>query len=179
MVAGKDAASRAKEVQALILDVDGVLTDGRLFYTQRGESLKAFHSRDGFAIKLAQSWGIPVAVLSGRGGSVLRRRLRELGIGDHLVVEESRDKVQDLQVLCGRLNLLPQQVAYMGDDVPDLGVLRQVGLACAPADAAAEILPYCHLVTQAKGGQGAVREVVVFLLQAKGVWEQVLRQWGG
>jgi len=175
----QDAADRAKHIQALVLDVDGVLTDGKLHYTARGESRKVFHSRDGFAIKLAQSLGLRVAILSGRGGPVLRRRLNDLGIPSELVVEESRDKVTDFLALCRRVGLTPTQVAYMGDDLPDLAVLRQAGLACAPADAPEEVQEACHLITRAPGGAGAVRELVVFVLEAKGLWEQVLRQWGG
>ncbi len=174
-----EATARARRVEALVLDVDGVLTDGRLYYTAKGETLKSFHSRDGFAIKLAQSCGLAVAVLSGRGGSVLRRRLHELGIPAELVVEASRHKLEDLQRLCRTLHLAPEQVAYMGDDLPDLAVLRRVGLASAPADAAPEVKRYCHLVTNAAGGQGAVRELVFFVLRAKGLWDQVWSQWEG
>ena len=174
-----DPVERARQVEALVLDVDGVLTDGKLHYTARGESRKVFHSRDGFAIKLAQSRGIRVAILSGRGGPVLQRRLKELGIPSELVVEESRDKGADFVQLCQRLGLPPAQVAYMGDDIPDLAPLHLAGLACAPADAPEEVKRACQLVTGAPGGAGAVRELVVFVLQAKGLWEQVLQQWGG
>ncbi|MGQ9496133.1 MAG: KdsC family phosphatase [Thermoanaerobaculaceae bacterium] len=172
-----EALERARKVRALVLDVDGVLTDGRLHYSSRGETLKVFHSRDGFAIKLAQSRGMPVGILSGRGGSVLRRRLSELEIPPQLIVEQSREKSQGLAVLCQRLALSRGEVAYMGDDIPDLSVLCQVGLACAPADAPEEVKKVCHFVAAHSGGRGAVRDLVVFLLQAQGIWEEILEDW--
>ncbi|MCS7182747.1 MAG: HAD hydrolase family protein [Thermoanaerobaculum sp.] len=175
--AEQEAKRRAGQVRALILDVDGVLTDGRLYYTRRGETVKAFFSRDGFAIKMAQSLGLKVGILSGRGGAVLRRRLADLSIEPALVVEESHDKARDFALLCQRLGMAPTEVAYMGDDVPDVVVLRQAGLAMAPADAAPEAQSVAHLITRATGGKGAVREAIVFILQARGLWETALRQW--
>lgn len=169
--------ARAQRIRALILDVDGVLTDGRLYYTRQGESVKVFFSRDGFALKLAQTAGIRVGILSGRGGAVLRRRLADLGVDPELVVEESRDKVSDFARLCQKLALDFQQVAYMGDDIPDLPVFSLAGLALAPADAPEEVRSRAHVVVAASGGQGAVREAVVFLLKAQGVWENVLQSW--
>lgn len=175
-----DAAlvARARRIRALILDVDGVLTDGRLYYTRQGESLKAFFSRDGFALKLAQSAGIRVGILSGRGGAVLRRRLADLEVEPDLIVEESRDKVGDFRRLCQKLSLAPEEVAYMGDDIPDAAIFHQAGLGLAPGDAPEEVRACAHLVTRAPGGRGAVREAVVLLLQAQGLWEDVLRRWG-
>lgn len=169
---------RARNIRALILDVDGVLTDGRLYYTRQGESLKAFFSRDGFALKLAQAAGIRIGILSGRGGAVLRRRLADLGVAPELTVEESRNKLEDFLGLCQRLALTPEEVAYVGDDIPDVAVFFKAGLAFAPADAPEEVKTCAHVVTQAAGGRGAVREAVVLLLRAQGLWEQVLRQWG-
>ncbi|MGC8916791.1 MAG: KdsC family phosphatase [Thermoanaerobaculum sp.] len=169
---------RAEKIRALVLDVDGVLTDGRLYYTRRGETVKVFFSRDGFALKLAQSRGFRLGILSGRGGAVLRRRLADLRIERELVVEESRDKVTDFERLCGRMGLGREQVAYMGDDIPDVAVFFRAGLAFAPADAPREVQACAHVVTKAAGGKGAVREAIVFLLQAQGLWEEVLRAWG-
>lgn len=173
----KETLERAHKVKAILLDVDGVLTDGRLYYSSRGETLKVFHSRDGFAVKLAQSRKMPVGILSGRGGPVLRRRLSELGIPPELIIEESREKSQGLAILCQKLALSRKEVAYMGDDIPDLSVLCQVGLACAPADAPEEVKRFCHFVAVHPGGRGAVRDLVVFLLQAQGIWEEVLEDW--
>lgn len=172
-----ETLERARKVRALILDVDGVLTDGCLHYSSRGEALKVFHSRDGFAIKLAQSLGMPVGILSGRGGPVLRRRLSELEIPPQLIVEQSREKSKGVAILCQRLALFREEIAYMGDDIPDLSVLCQVGLACAPADAPEEVKQVSHFVAAHPGGRGAVRDLVVFLLQAQGVWEEVLEDW--
>ncbi len=169
--------ARARKIRALILDVDGVLTDGKLYYTRQGESIKVFFSRDGFALKLAQNVGIRVGVLSGRGGAVLRRRLADLGVDSNLVVEESRDKAADFARLCQRLGLACEHVAYMGDDIPDLPVFSLAGLTLVPADAAEEVRARAHVVVSAPGGQGAVREAVIFLLKAQGVWEEVLQSW--
>ncbi|MEW5877192.1 MAG: HAD-IIIA family hydrolase [Acidobacteriota bacterium] len=169
--------ARAQKIRALILDVDGVLTDGRLYYTRQGESVKVFFSRDGFALKLAQNAGIRVGILSGRGGAVLRRRLHDLGVDPDLVVEESRDKAGDFARLCQKLALDFPQVAYMGDDIPDLAVFSLAGLALAPADAPEEVRARAHVVVPAPGGKGAVREAVVFLLKAQGIWNEVLRSW--
>lgn len=169
--------ARAQNIRALILDVDGVLTDGKLYYTRQGESIKVFFSRDGFALKLAQSAGIRVGILSGRGGAVLRRRLADLGVDPDLVVEESRDKAGDFARLCQRLALAFEHVAYMGDDIPDLPVFSLAGLVLVPADAPEEVRARAHVVVPAPGGQGAVREAVVFLLKAQGVWENVLQSW--
>lgn len=173
----EEILERARKVRALVLDVDGVLTDGLLHYSSRGETLKVFHSRDGFAVKLAQSLGMPVGILSGRGGPVLRRRLSELEIPPQLIVEQSRKKSQGLAILCQRLGLSREEVAYMGDDIPDLSVLCQVGLACAPSDAPLEVKKVCHFVAAHAGGRGAVRDLVAFLLQAQGIWEEVLEDW--
>lgn len=169
--------TRARNVRALILDVDGVLTDGRLYYSRQGESIKVFFSRDGFALKLAQDAGIRVGVLSGRGGAVLRRRLRDLGVDPDLVVEESRDKASDFARICQRLGLDFKHVAYMGDDIPDLPVFALAGLVLVPADAPEEVRERAHVVVPAPGGRGAVREAVIFLLKAQGVWENVLKSW--
>lgn len=169
--------ARARKIRALVLDVDGVLTDGKLYYTRQGESIKVFFSRDGFALKLAQSAGIRIGILSGRGGAVLRRRLADLGIDPSLVVEASRDKASDFARLCQRLALNAEEVAYMGDDIPDLPVFSLAGFVLVPADAPEEVRARAHLVVSAPGGRGAVREAVIFLLKAQGIWENVLKTW--
>ena len=168
---------RARAVRAIVLDVDGVLTDASLFYGPRGEYLKAFSARDGFAVKLAQSEGIPVAVLSGRLAAAVKARLADLGIPRKLTIQGSRDKKADIATLAARLGLGLHEVAYMGDDVPDLPALASAGLAACPADASEEARELSHFVCRASGGYGAVRELVKLVLEARGRWVEVMEAW--
>jgi len=168
---------RAKIVRLLILDVDGVLTDGRLFFGPAGELMKAFHVRDGHGIKMAQRAGIEVAFISGRTSQAVGHRARELGVTRFF--EGVRDKVAILEELKAALNLAAAAVAAVGDDLVDLPLMAQVGLAVAVADAAAEVKAAAHWVTSLPGGRGAVREVCDLLLKAQGRWEEVIQPWAG
>ena len=173
-----DVLTRARRVRAVVLDVDGVLTDGSLYYGTRGESLKRFAARDGFGIKAAQAQGLHVAVLSGRVAAPLASRLADLGVEPELVIQGSRDKSADLDRLAATLGLDPEEMAVVGDDIPDLPALRRAGLAACPADAVPEVRRVCHLVCRASGGNGAVREVIETVLRAQGRWASVLEVWG-
>lgn len=175
----EELLARAREVRAIVLDVDGVLTDASLIYGPRGEYLKAFSARDGFAIKLAQSEGIPVAILSGRLAAAVRARLSDLGIPRKLIVQGSRDKRADIATLAGRLRLGVDELAYMGDDIPDLPALACAGLAACPADASEEARERSHFVSRAPGGHGAVRELVRLVLEAHGRWAGLIEEWAG
>jgi len=168
---------RARRIKAIVLDVDGVLTDASLFYGPRGEALKAFSARDGFAVRLAVSEGIPVAILSGRLAGPVKPRLADLGIPAELTVQGSRDKRADVTELGRRLGVPLAEIAFMGDDFPDLPALTRVGLAACPADAAAEVRARCHFVASAHGGRGAVRELVQLLLEARGRWSALVEAW--
>jgi 3-deoxy-D-manno-octulosonate 8-phosphate phosphatase (KDO 8-P phosphatase) len=174
---GEELLARARAVRAIVLDVDGVLTDSSLFYGPRGEYLKAFSARDGFAIKLAQSEGIPVAILSGRLAAAVKTRLADLGIPRTLIFQGSRDKKADIATLARRLGLGLNEVAYMGDDIPDLPALRVAGLAACPADGSEEARKLSHLVCRASGGFGAVRELVKLVLEARGRWPELMESW--
>ncbi|MDD5562263.1 MAG: hypothetical protein PHQ91_00985 [Thermoanaerobaculaceae bacterium] len=167
----------ARSVGALVLDVDGVLTDASLIYGPHGEESKAFSARDGFAVKLAASEGIKVAVLTGRVGAAVSARLAELGVPPHLAVQGSRDKRADIAALAARLETPLAAVAFMGDDIPDLPALAVVGLAACPADAADEVRQRCHFVSAAAGGRGAVRDLVRLVLEARGRWDAVVESW--
>ena len=173
----EELLARARAVRAIVLDVDGVLTDASLFYGPRGEYLKAFSARDGFAVKLAQSEGIRVAILSGRLVAAVKARLADLGIPRTLTIQGSRDKKADLAVLAARLGMGLQELAYMGDDVPDLPALASAGLAACPADASEEARELAHIVCRAPGGHGAVRELVKLVLEARGRWAEVMGAW--
>lgn len=155
----------AAQVRVLVLDVDGVLTDGRLFYGARGEVLKVFHVRDGAGLKQLAQAGITVAVISGRRSRMTRLRCRELGIR-HLM-QGVEDKAAALKRLCARLGVAPNECACVGDDTPDIPLMRLAGLAFAVADAHAEARQAAHFVTTQPGGRGAVREVCDHLLAAR------------
>lgn len=155
----------AAEVRLLVLDVDGVLTDGRLYYGARGEALKAFHVRDGLGLKLLAAADIKVAVISGRRSSMTGRRCRELGIG-HLL-QGVEDKLAAFHRLRARLGVTSDACACVGDDLPDVPLMREVGLSFAVADAHPQARNAAHLVTRLPGGRGAVREVCDYLLDAR------------
>ena len=173
----QELLQRARSVEALVLDVDGVLTDASLIYGPAGEECKAFSARDGFALKLAQSEGLKVAVLTGRVSAAVNARLADLGLPLHLAVQGSRDKRGDIALLAGRLKTSLACVAFMGDDIPDLPALGTVGLAACPADAADEVRRRCHFVAGAPGGRGAVRDLVRLVLEARGRWTEVVEAW--
>ena len=152
-------------IRLLVLDVDGVLTDGRLYYGPRGEALKVFHVRDGAGLKQLCAAGVVVAVISGRRSAMTRQRCRELGIRH--VIQGVADKQTALQRLCMRLAIEPAECACIGDDTPDVPMMRAAGLAFAVADAHEEARRAAHVVTVLPGGQGAVREVCDRLLAAR------------
>jgi 3-deoxy-D-manno-octulosonate 8-phosphate phosphatase (KDO 8-P phosphatase) len=150
----------------LILDVDGVLTDGRVYYSGRGEQLQCFNIRDGYGLKALALTGVAIAIISGRRSAAVTHRCRELGIRH--VVQGSRDKVRDFRALAAKLDVTPAQCAFIGDDVPDVALLRAVGLAFAVADAHPSARAAAHHTTRSAGGSGAVREVCDRLLAAHG-----------
>jgi 3-deoxy-D-manno-octulosonate 8-phosphate phosphatase (KDO 8-P phosphatase) len=167
--------TRARHIRLLILDIDGVLTDGRLYFDLKGETLKVFHVRDGHGIKMAQRAGLEVALLSGRRSDAAFHRARELGI--NRFYEGVRDKVAILEELLAALNLTAPEVAAVGDELVDLPLFHRVGLGVAVADAVPEVRAAAHWITTLPGGRGAVREVCDLLLKAQGKWEDLVRPW--
>ena len=161
-----DLTARAKRVRLAIFDVDGVLTDGTLYIGARGEAFKAFNILDGHGLKMLREAGVATAILSGRKHAAVDRRAKELSI-DH-VVQGRSDKVPEFEKLLKRLKLEAQACAYVGDDLPDLPVLRRCGLAVAVANAVEAVKAEAHYVTRAAGGRGAVREVCDLILAARG-----------
>jgi 3-deoxy-D-manno-octulosonate 8-phosphate phosphatase (KDO 8-P phosphatase) len=166
---------RAQGIRLLLLDVDGVLTDGQLFFDAKGEALKVFHVRDGHGLKMAQRAGLEVALLSGRRSDAAFHRARELGITRFF--EGLRDKVAVLEELMAALQLSPREAAMVADDLVDLPVLTRVGLAVAVADAVPEVKAAAHWVTSLPGGRGAVRQVTDLLLKARGQWPEIAGRW--
>jgi 3-deoxy-D-manno-octulosonate 8-phosphate phosphatase (KDO 8-P phosphatase) len=162
---------RAAQVKAIILDVDGVLTDGSLFYHSQGES-KVFNVRDGHALVLARNAGIRTAFLTGRTSEAVRRRAAELNVD--VLREGVARKGEALYELLKILDVQPAQVCYAGDDLVDLPVLRQVGFPVTVADAVAEVKNVAVWVAPSGGGRGAVRELVEYILKAKGLWPEIV-----
>jgi 3-deoxy-D-manno-octulosonate 8-phosphate phosphatase (KDO 8-P phosphatase) len=167
--------ARARGIRLVLLDVDGVLTDGRFLLLADGTDARAFHTRDGHAIRMGQRAGLQFAILSGRRSRAVTLRAEELDLVE--VQQGVADKGSAFREMLGRLALQDADVCYLGDDVVDLPVLRRAGLAIAPADAAPEALAAAHWVTSRPGGHGAVREAIELLLKAQGLWEREIDRY--
>ena len=167
---------RCLPIELLLLDVDGVLTDGSIVYGDDGRELKAFFVRDGSGLKLWRQTGKRAGIITGRRSAVVERRAAELDLT--VVVQGAEDKLAAWESILAEQKLAPRQACYVGDDVPDVPVLRRSGLAIAVADACEQARAAAHYVTQAPGGRGAVREVIELILKAQGLWSQVLARFG-
>ena len=168
---------RWKKIRAIVLDIDGILTDGRIGYgTGSPEEIKFFHVRDGHGIKLAMRAGVMVGVLSGRKSAANARRAEELGF--NFVYENKKDKLTAFNELLAEQNLAAEECLYMGDDVVDLPVMRLAGIAATVADAPVYMDEGADFRTQHNGGQGAIREVVDELLMQSGKWAAVMERYG-
>ena len=167
-----DRGSGAADVDLLCLDVDGVLTDGSIIIDATGGELKSFNVRDGLAIKAWLAQGCQIAVITGRGGEALRRRMDELGI--EIVEEGISDKGKALSELLGKLGIPASRTAFMGDDLPDLSAFEVCGYPMAPADADTVVLERATWVSKRRGGAGAVREAIEHLMRARGAWDAVV-----
>ncbi|WP_310599728.1 HAD hydrolase family protein [Desulfobulbus sp.] len=165
-VAWQDALARARQVQLLLLDVDGVLTDGSLIYLPGGGEAKSFNSQDGLGIRLLQDSGVAVGIITARSSEVVERRAHDLKMAH--VLQGQQDKLTAYESILKATGLRPPQTAYMGDDFMDLPLLNRVGFAVAPANAVAEIHRRVHYTTERSGGRGAVREVCDLILEAQG-----------
>ncbi|KIH76569.1 3-deoxy-D-manno-octulosonate 8-phosphate phosphatase (KDO 8-P phosphatase) [Geoalkalibacter ferrihydriticus] len=163
--------ARCRKIRLLLLDVDGVLTDGRIIYDNNGVESKAFDVKDGHGLKLVQRAGIKVGIITGRQSQVVAHRAAELGI--EILRQGAKDKLPPYQEILAQLGLRDEEVAYVGDDVVDLPVLRRVGLAVTVRDAVDDLKPLVHYVTQRPGGRGAVREVCDLILKKSQRWESV------
>jgi len=171
-----DALERARRIRLMILDVDGVLTDGTLWYGARGiEEMKSFHSFDGLGVQMLRQSGVHPAILSGRTSTGVAARAVELGI-EH-VLQGIGDKLAAYRSLIERLGLTPEQTGYMGDDLVDIPVLARCGFACAPSESPEEVRKRAHYVCAAPAGRGAVREVCEFLMRAQGTMDRALQAY--
>lgn len=161
----EDILKRAQKIKLLLMDCDGVLTDGRLYFTESGETMKVFHVRDGQGLVAWHNLGFESGIISGRNSEVVKTRAAELGI--KYVKTGSRDKVSDLEEVLAAADVSAAEVAFIGDDLPDIDIFRLVGLPIAVADSEAEVLRESLYITKAKGGLGAVREITNLLISAK------------
>ncbi len=166
---------RAARIKLLVMDCDGVLTDGRIWILENNEDQKAFHTRDGLGIDLLHRAGLKSGIISGRTSSALERRAQSLGVS--YLWQGRDDKRRAFADTLAQAQVTNEEVAYVGDDLTDLPLMKQSGLAIAVVDAVAEVKAHAHYVTKAKGGKGAVREVVELILQAQGRWDDLVKSY--
>ena len=155
-------------IEAMIFDVDGVMTDGRIIPTAEGDFIRCYNCKDGYALAYAIRHGYRICVITGGYGKILERRLRMLGMQDFYI--DCMDKISTLREYMKKYNLNPENVLYMGDDIPDLECMREVGVPVCPADSAAEVIECSRYVSEFEGGRGAVRDIVEQVLRARGDW---------
>jgi 3-deoxy-D-manno-octulosonate 8-phosphate phosphatase (KDO 8-P phosphatase) len=163
---------QAKQVRLMIFDVDGVMTDGRLYFNDAGEELKAFNSLDGHGLKMLQQSGVKLAIITGRTSNLVLHRARNLGI--EYVYQGAHDKRASFEELIREVGVTAEECGYMGDDVIDLPVMRHVAFAAAVPDSPAIVRQYAHYVTGRQGGAGAVREVCELIMQSQNTLEAAL-----
>ena len=166
---------KARHIEALVLDVDGILSDGFVTLTNTGDELKSFDIRDGLGMKLVQKIGLKVIIITGRKSNIVEKRMSDLGVD--LVFQGREDKGTALKEACAQLNLDPEDCLYMGDDWPDLSAFAIAGMKVTVPNGHVEVRRRADLVTQAQGGRGAVREVCDLLLEAKEQYDKVLAQY--
>lgn len=161
----------AAKIKALVLDVDGVLTDGSLTFDEEGKEYKTFNAKDGQGIVMLNKTGFVTAIITARENGTVRHRFKNLGMTK--LYEGSKNKIASLKELMKEFNLQPEEIAYMGDDLPDICVLKTVGLPCCPADATEEVKKYAKFVSSKNGGRGAVRELCDLILKSSGKYEEI------
>ena len=167
-----EIGKRLARVEMLLLDVDGVLTAGEIIYSDSGEQIKIFNVKDGLGIRMLKEAGITVGIVTGRSGRALKHRCDNLGLT--LVFEGARDKAKTMDRITAETGIMPEAMAYIGDDLPDLAIMKRAGLAIAVADAHEMVRQCAHLVTRARGGRGAVREAAEAILKARNRWEDLV-----
>lgn len=164
-------------IKLILLDVDGTLTDGKIYYDNNGNEIKAFNAKDGMAIAQAVRLGIEFGIITGRSSKIVERRAKELGIkylyqGVHNKVDVSKEIIE-------KLDITYEEVMYIGDDINDLAIMNIVGVKACPKDSADEIIKCCNIISNYNGGKGAVREIVEKVIKAKDKWESILIQYKG
>jgi 3-deoxy-D-manno-octulosonate 8-phosphate phosphatase (KDO 8-P phosphatase) len=171
--------TRARKIKLLLMDVDGVLTDGRIYYLPAPHGgvfeTKTFHSRDGLGIRFAAEAGLKTGIISGRASPVVEHRAKELGL--HFIQEDALEKLEPYEKILRAAGLKDEDVCYVGDDIVDLPVLTRVGLAVGVADGHDSLRRHVHYVTRRRGGLGAVRETVELILSAQGKWKAIAERY--
>ena len=166
---------KLKRIKLLLLDVDGVLTDGGIIYNDNGAETKVFNVKDGLGIRLLMEAGIHLGIVTGRRSNALYSRCKDLGI--NIIYDGVRNKIDVLDALLDQTDVSAEEVAFIGDDLPDLALMKIIGLSIAVGDAHKTILDNADMVTSAKGGHGAVREACEAILKAKGLWGNILERF--
>lgn len=169
-----DVDIRAKRIKFIILDVDGVLTDGRITFNSKNEEFKSFDVKDGHGIKMAQRCGIKFAIITGRWSPIVEKRCKELNIDE--VHQNTADKAKIFNEILNKYQVKEEEVAYMGDDLADIPVFKQAGLAATVSDTFDYIKKEVHYITKLKGGRGAVRELIDFILQKQNQWNSIIKK---
>ena len=169
-----EVLQRAAHITLLVMDVDGVLTDGRITYAEYGDELKSFHVQDGAGLVYWHRAGLKSAIITSRKSRLVHRRAKELSV--HMLAQGSPLKLPVFERLLKKFHVTESQVCAIGDDLPELAILRRVGFSVAVANAVSDIKAQCHYVTHRTGGHGAVREVIELILKAKGLWEPILSE---
>jgi 3-deoxy-D-manno-octulosonate 8-phosphate phosphatase (KDO 8-P phosphatase) len=167
--------AKLAKIKLLLLDVDGVMTDGRIIYDNHGNELKAFDVKDGHGLKLVQRAGIKTGIITGRRSEVVKRRAAELGFD--ILYQGALNKLDPYREILAEQGLTDAEVAYVGDDIVDLPILRRVGFSATVADAVEDVLPLVDYVTKHSGGRGAVREICDMLIRARGQWEALTARY--
>ncbi len=167
--------TKLKKIKLLLLDVDGILTDGSIMYTGKGEEIKIFNAKDGLGIKLLINAGIKVGIITGRKSQALTSRCRDLGID--IVFDGIQNKIKALETILKHTGIKPEETAFAGDDLPDLPVMKRVGLSVTVPDASGHVIDRADMVTVFKGGKGAVRQICEDILKAKDLWKETMAEF--
>ena len=170
-----ELVERAKRIKLFLLDVDGVLTDGRLYFSNQGDEFKTFSTLDGHGIKMLQKSGVKVGIITGRTSNLVAKRASDLGI--KILIQGREDKWDALQEILAEHPVALEEIAFMGDDWPDLSVMSRVGLAFTPANGHSSVVELSHWQSKARGGEGAVREACDLFLKAQGSFDQLLNSY--
>lgn len=165
----KNFKEKISKIKAFAFDCDGVLTDGKLLMLENGEMLRQYNAKDGHAIVEAIKKGYPLAIISGGSGDAMRVRFNKLGI-KHIYIS-AEDKVKCMEDFCAKCSIEPQDILYVGDDIPDIKVMKKTGLSVAPADASLDVKAIANHVSEFNGGMGCVRDVIEQVLKSKGDWD--------
>lgn len=170
-----DAEKRLRIIKLLLLDVDGVMTDGSIIYNSIGEEIKVFCVRDGLGIRMLMESGINVGVVTGRSSDALNHRCKNLCI--QIILDGVSDKAAALEKITEKTGINDNEIAYIGDDLPDISIMRKVGIPIAVADAHENVIEIAHIVTSAKGGAGAIREVCEAIIKAQNNWQDAIKRF--